>query len=119
MIGKLRLLPEVIFESENSGRDLARKSVRSGMTVIATQGVQFPLSVASTIVLARLLTPNDFGLVGMVTVSWFRSDVRQCRTLYGHHPRGKHITHEQISTLFWINLVISAALGLCTWCAHR
>jgi O-antigen/teichoic acid export membrane protein len=113
MIGKLRLLPEVIFESDNSGIDLARKSVRSGMTAIATQGIQFALSVVSTIVLARLLTPNDFGLVGMVTVLLGFAQMFANAGLSMATIQEEHITHEQISTLFWINVMISSALGLC------
>ena len=69
------------------------------------------LDVYKRQVLARLLGPKDFGLVGMVTVftgvlSLFRdfglsSAAIQCAT----------VTDEQISTLFWINLLVGALLG--------
>jgi O-antigen/teichoic acid export membrane protein len=113
MIGKLRLLPEVIFESRHSDSDLARKSVLSGMTAIATQGVQFTLSMAGTVVLARLLTPNDFGLIGMVTVVFGFAQMFANAGLSMATIQKERINREQISTLFWINLMISVALGLC------
>ena len=52
-----------------AGRDgLGRRSVRSGFARFAEQATVLVLSVGSTAVLARLLTPEDFGLVAMVGV---------------------------------------------------
>jgi O-antigen/teichoic acid export membrane protein len=113
MICRLRLLPEIIFQCDNAGRDLASKSVRSGMTAIATQGSQFALSMVSTVVLARLLTPNDFGLIGMVTVLLGFAQMFANAGLSMVTIQEECITHEQISTLFWVNFTISALVGLC------
>jgi PST family polysaccharide transporter len=92
-------------------KDLKEKTIRGGFARLAAQGAGFILRLVSIMVLARLLGPKDFGLVGMVTVftgvlSLFRdfglsSAAIQCAT----------VTDEQISTLFWINLLVGALLG--------
>ena len=63
-------------------------------------------------VLARLLSPKDFGLVGMVTaftgvLLWFRDFGLSSAAI-----QRATVTEEQISTLFWINITMGALLGL-------
>ncbi len=48
--------------------DLKRKSVVGGVAAVSAQGAKFVLQTATTMVLARLLSPEDFGLQGMVVV---------------------------------------------------
>ena len=61
--------PDELFpEDDPSVADLKKKSVRGGMIMTVSQGVLFVLRTGSAIVLARLLTPDDFGLYGMVAV---------------------------------------------------
>jgi O-antigen/teichoic acid export membrane protein len=55
------------LSTEHLKADLKGRSVRGGVLTLASQGSQFVLSTAFTVVLARLLTPADFGLVAMVT----------------------------------------------------
>lgn len=65
-------------------------------------------------ILARLLEPKDFGLVGMVTaVIGVFSVLRDFGLSAAAVQRG-NITKEQSSTLFWINLLVGAILGLLT-----
>lgn len=47
---------------------IGRRSVRSGFARFAEQGGILVLSIGSTAALARLLTPEDFGLIAMVSV---------------------------------------------------
>src|SRR4051812_1347258 len=47
--------------------NLRGRTVSSGFVTMASQGVQFVLTIVSTMILARLLLPQDFGLVAMVT----------------------------------------------------
>jgi hypothetical protein len=46
--------------------ELKRKSVRGGFVVVAAQGAKVLLQTGTVVVLARLLSPEDFGLTGMV-----------------------------------------------------
>lgn len=105
--------PTDLFESSIHRKDLARKSVKGGVTTIGAQGVKLLLQVLSTAVLARLLTPADFGLIGMVTVVVNFAGMFKDAGLSMATIQKEEITHEQVSTLFWINVVISAFLGLC------
>lgn len=92
--------------------DLKIRSIRGGAVMLVAQGCRFAIQLISTMILARLLTPTDFGLVTMVIaitsfVSMFKDLGLSQATI--QHP---HITHAQVSTLFWVNLVLSAALML-------
>ena len=63
-------------------------------------------------ILARLLTPQDFGLVGMVTAcTGFVALFQDAGLSMAAIQRGS-ITHEQISTLFWLNILVGIALAL-------
>lgn len=108
-----RLDLTTLFESGHLSHDLTKKSVRGGMTTMAAQAVQFVLQLAGTMVLARLLTPNDYGLVGMVTVIVNFAEMFKDAGLSMATVQKDKISHEQISTLFWLNVLISAFLGLC------
>lgn len=108
-----RLTREVLFNSEYLSQDLAQKSVRGGMTTMSAQVIKFVLSTASTVVLARILTPEDYGLIAMVTVVVGFAAMFKDAGLSMATVQKDRISHEQISTLFWINIIISAFLGVC------
>ena len=56
------------FINKDDLRDLGKRTARGGAISVGAQGARFVLQMLSMVVLARLLTPDDFGLVGMVTV---------------------------------------------------
>ena len=60
-----RLDRSALFASHDRDRDLSRRSVRGGCSALLAQAAHFTLRTAGTVVLARLLTPDDFGLIGM------------------------------------------------------
>ena len=51
------------FNTQQLNSDLKGHSVRGGAVMMAAQGMKFCLSIGSTAVLARLLTPQDYGLI--------------------------------------------------------
>jgi len=108
-----RLTGHAIFESERSSQHLVDKSVRGGMTTMTSQGIQFVLSLVGVTILARLLTPADFGLVGMVTVIIGFARMFKDAGLSTATVQRERIRREQISTLFWLNVLLSLAIGLC------
>ncbi len=106
-----------LIEKIDSSSDLGRKSVRGGVITLSSQGVLFALRMISTVVLARLLSPEDFGLITMVSVVvnfalMFKDAGLSMATVQKHE-----ITHEQVSTLFWINVAICLVLALCVLAA--
>ncbi len=65
-------------------------------------------------VLARLLGPKDFGLVGMVTVFTGVLLVFRDFGLSSAAIQRITVTEEQISTLFWVNILVGTLLTLLT-----
>ena len=91
--------------------NLKRHTVVGGTITISAQVAKFALNLGSTVVLARLLTPHDFGLVAMVTaVTGFLVVFRHAGLATPTIQR-ENITQAQVSNLFWINLAVS---GMCT-----
>ena len=56
------------FEDHKESRDLGRLALRGGTASVAMQYCNGVLQIAAAVVLARLLAPEDFGLVAIVTV---------------------------------------------------
>jgi O-antigen/teichoic acid export membrane protein len=101
-----------VFPPSEVVGDLARQSVRGGAATMGGQVAKFVLSTGSNIALARLLSPRDFGLVAMaVVVTMFGGLIKDLGLSLATIQREK-ITHQQVSTLFWINVVVSVALGV-------
>ncbi|MBZ5665687.1 MAG: oligosaccharide flippase family protein [Acidobacteriia bacterium] len=48
-------------------KDLKQRAIRGALAKVCAQGANLSLRVCFFIVLARLVNPKDFGLVGMVT----------------------------------------------------
>jgi PST family polysaccharide transporter len=94
--------------------DLNVRAARGGSVMLLSQGCKFVLLFAAQIVLARLLSPEDFGLVAVVTsittfFSLFSDLGLPMATIQRHE-----INHEQVSLLFWINTFWGGALAVLT-----
>ncbi|MBD1906878.1 lipopolysaccharide biosynthesis protein [Trichocoleus sp. FACHB-6] len=94
--------------------DLKSRSVRGGAVTMITQGCKFVLNMGSTVLLARLLTPQDYGLVGMVATVTGLVGLFKDMGLSTATVQKAEINHAQISTLFWLNVVFSIATMLIT-----
>ncbi len=102
------------FSTEHLGADLKGRSVRGGLLTITSQGAQFVIQTTATVILARLLTPADFGLVAMVTAITVLAQGFADLGLAEATIQRKDITHDQVSTLFWINLAVGVGLTFAT-----
>lgn len=102
------------FQISHLKADLKGRSVRGGAITMSTQASKFVLQTGSTIVLARLLTPQDYGLVGMVTVVIQFIALFKDLGLSQATVQRAEINHAQVSTLFWINVVASLLLAVLT-----
>ncbi|HEY6770492.1 MAG TPA: lipopolysaccharide biosynthesis protein [Candidatus Sulfotelmatobacter sp.] len=93
-------------------KDLKEKTIRGGVARMAAQVANFVLRIGSLMILARLLDPKDFGLVGMVTaftgiLNLFRDFGLSTATV-----QRAEVSDDQISTLFWINLLVGIILAV-------
>lgn len=80
----------------------------SSVDRVAQQGTQFIIGI----ILARLLSPTDYGLMGMVMIFATLSYVLVEGGLTAALVRTKNITKEHTNTVFYSNLAVSTALYL-------
>lgn len=93
-------------------KDLRGKAVRGAGAVTFARSSIYVLRLGGTAVLARLLSPGDFGLVAMVTIiANILVEFGLLRFTEAMIQR-ETITHEQASALFWINVVLCLILAL-------
>jgi O-antigen/teichoic acid export membrane protein len=104
--------PASVFSTEHLQADLKGRSVRGVLATLTSQGSLFVIQSISTVVLARLLTPVDFGLVAMVTAISDLATPFADLGLTQATVQRKEISHDQISALFWINVIIGLAFTL-------
>jgi O-antigen/teichoic acid export membrane protein len=93
-------------------QDLKGKAIHSGFVKAWSQAVMFIVRIGTLVVLARLLEPKDFGLVAMVTVITGIFQLFQDAGLSLATVQRPVITPEQISTLFWVNILVGVMLAL-------
>jgi len=91
--------------------DLKRKTIRGTLVSGFGQGASFVLRIGSMVALARLLAPEDFGLVAMVTAFTGFLDVFRDFGLSMGAVQRASISYAQLSMLFWINLGLGALLA--------
>jgi PST family polysaccharide transporter len=84
-------------------QNLKATTLRGGAFALAAEGIDFVLRLGSAIVLARLLVPEYFGLVGMVTAITVVAEYFKDLGLGSATIQSPTISHKQISTLMWIN----------------
>lgn len=93
-------------------KDLRGSSVRAAAFTWAAGTVDFVLRIGSTAVLARLILPEQFGLVMMVTAVTAIADQFRDLGLSTATVQRKEISHEEVSNLFWINVSAGVLITL-------
>lgn len=95
------------FDSKDLTNNLRNKSIQGGALTFAGQGIKFLIQFASTVIMARLITPEDLGLVSMVAaitnfIVLFKDMGLSMATI-----QRPHVSHDQVSGLFWVNVIFS------------
>ena len=106
--------PERFFSTDSLKSDLKGRAVRGGALMITSEIVKQALWMVVLVVMSRLLTPRDNGLIAMVVVVTGCIDLFRDLGLAGATIQRAEINQQQISTLFWINLAVSIGLTLLT-----
>ena len=99
------------FDTTHLKADLKQRSVRGGAVIITAQVTKFILKIGSTAVLARLLVPEDYGLIGMATVLMGFVEFFKDLGLSTATIQRAEIDRHQVSVLFWINLGVSCLVA--------
>jgi O-antigen/teichoic acid export membrane protein len=86
--------------------DLRRRTLRSVLAKLLGQGLGVIVRLAFMVILARLLDPSEFGLVAMATAITGMMAMFASAGLSTAIVQARAISDMQLSTLFWINLLI-------------
>ena len=90
--------------------DLGKKSMQSGMINMMSQVISIILQLTSTIVLARIINPTSYGIIGMVMAVISFAGLFRDLGLSTATIQRKDLTHDQVSVLFWVNLSLGFGL---------
>ncbi len=104
----------VHFPSVAPAGGLRRHTVRGGAVTLGAQGLKFLLSLGSTIALARLLSPSDYGLIAMATAFTGLAEVLRDGGLSLATVQRERVDPRQVTTLFWLNVALVGALSVAT-----
>jgi O-antigen/teichoic acid export membrane protein len=94
--------------------DLKERTIRGGLAKACSQAANFIIRLGSMMILGRILGPKEFGLVAMVTaligvLNLFRDFGLSTATV-----QRTTISEDQLSALFWINILIGGILAAFT-----
>lgn len=78
-----------------------------------SQGWRVAISLLSGILMTRLLRPEDFGLIALITPAVALIGLVQDLGLNQSTIQRERVTNEQVSGLFYLTLAISTTLGVC------
>jgi len=103
---------ELILKQEDLKKDLKGRAIRSAGITIFERISEYGLNTISIIILARLLTPRDFGLVAMVASIAGVFGILRDLGLSDVTVQASEISHSQASTLFWVNSIFNGGIAL-------
>lgn len=106
--------------------DLRGSSVRSAAYTAAAGLVSFFCRIGSTMILARLVLPEHFGLLAMVAAVVAFAEQFRDLGLSTATIQAKSLTRQQVSNLFWVNvgcgtliaLIVAALAPVLAWFYH-
>lgn len=93
--------------------DLKKTTIKGLISIGSSKVILQGIGIVITTILANLLSPKDFGLIGIVSVYTALVNTFSNLGLGSALVQKKDVTQIQLSTLFWINLIgggISALL---------
>jgi PST family polysaccharide transporter len=99
------------FQTDDLKDDLRRRSVHGAAITVSSLAGKFLVNVGSTMVLARLLTPQDFGLVTMVLTVTVMIMIFRDLGLATATIQSPSLDHSRVNTLFWLNVLFGLAVG--------
>ena len=100
-------------------KDLKQRAIRGTVARVSAQSANLGLRVGVLAILARLLDPRDFGLVGMVAAITGILNLFRDFGLSAASIQHVELTEDQSSALFWINLAVGIVLaGITAASAH-
>ncbi|MBP1749042.1 MAG: rane protein involved in the export of O-antigen and teichoic acid [Deltaproteobacteria bacterium] len=91
--------------------DLTIHSFRGGILTLISQFIKFVLQIGSVVILARILTPEDYGLFAIVITIVVFVNLLKDMGLQMATIQHREITRGQVSNLFWVNTAMGAGFA--------
>jgi len=101
-----------LLENKVARADLKVASVNGAAVNFGSQGLKLVLQFCYQIVMARLLVPEDFGIVAMAAPLFAFAALFTDFGLTQATVQREEITQEQVSFIFWVNIGLSTAICL-------
>lgn len=101
------------YYTELNTASLKKRAVKGAGINVVMHFLSFLFNTIGVVILARLLTPKDYGLVAMVTVF---SLLPMNFGLNGFTPyiiQKQHIEEKEINAIFWVHVYVASFLALC------
>jgi O-antigen/teichoic acid export membrane protein len=102
---------DVYFRDHSVSADIGRLALRGGTISVLSGYGNGVIQIVSTIVLARLLSPSDFGLVAIITALTSFAPFLIDFGMADATIQRAQITSAQVSAVFWINLGLGVAVA--------
>ncbi|WP_430334169.1 lipopolysaccharide biosynthesis protein [Rhodococcus sp. ACT016] len=106
---------DAVDDRPDESAPLASAAARGASYTIAGQLVRIIVMFSGTVVLARMLSPEDFGLVAIVASLVAFGELARDFGLSTAAAREKDLSKAQQSNLFWINTALGLLLALITY----
>jgi PST family polysaccharide transporter len=97
---------------EESRAALGGRAARGAIQTLSAQLIKIAIQLGGVVVLARLLTPSDYGLVAMVTAIVGVAEIFRDFGLSAAAVQAKRLTRRQRDNLFWINTAAGLVLTM-------
>lgn len=102
---------DAYFDVSHLKEAAARRAGRSSMLVLTLAAAKLVLHLGSTIILVRLIPPEEFGIASLaMPIALIAMNLSQFG-LAQPIVQMPDITHRLVSTLFWVNVVLGVAFG--------
>lgn len=99
-----------VIPGEHAG--LGSRAARGAATTLAGQLAKALIQLASVVVLARILSPRDYGLLAMVAVILGVADLFRDFGLSSAAIQAKSLNNAQRDMLFWLNTALGLVLAI-------
>lgn len=90
---------------------LAARATRGGASLLLSRWYRTGVQLLSTVIVARLLTPDDYGLVAAVTALSGIAMLLQDLGLPTAAVQSRTLDRDQASGLFWVNLTLGLIIA--------
>lgn len=89
---------------------VTQKVLNSSSLMLLTKGVQRGLGLASTLILARILTPDDFGLVAIIAIVLQFFEIMSFSGSYDYIVQKSTVNNDDVNTAWSIDIFLKSML---------